>query len=455
MFSSHLTTSIKSDSDQDVTTYPTGICFSVSLSPIFSSNHIWIVDSGATRHICSKASAFVCINEVKHATVTLPDHTQIPVHFSGDVKLSSMITLKNVLFVPQFKFNLISVSALVSDSHLTVKFLPDCFIIQDLGTKRMIGRGDKCEELYVLNTKILNSVSNAFVNHVSAHVWHNRLGHISFKRLERLKDQLHCDVSRLHKAEPCYVYPLAKQRRLSFESSNNMSVNPFDLVHCDIWGPYPIASFSCDDVSENLVDPRSFPTPVSPVTETPINAPVLRRSERPIQRPSYLQNYHCSLLTHSDMTSASTSYPVSKYVSYHILYDAHRHFVLTVSSQHEPQFYHQAVQFPQWRAAMTAELDAMESNHTCWFTFFVKIQSINEKFLFFFFSVSIIRYQTGGLSEQRNDYEHPKKCRTESLTFTSSALNPIDDPQPNPQTPEFDADPIFSIPPEVQPEPQS
>ncbi|KAI9153283.1 hypothetical protein LWI28_008823 [Acer negundo] len=170
MFSTHLTTSIKSASDQDVTTYPIGICFSVSLSPIFSSNHIWIVDSGATRHICSKASAFVCIKEVKHATVTLPDHTQIPVHFSGDVKLSSMITLKNVLFVPQFKFNLISVSALVSDSHLTVKFLPDCFIIQDLGTKRMIGRGDKCEELYVLNTKILNSVSNAFVNHVSAHL---------------------------------------------------------------------------------------------------------------------------------------------------------------------------------------------------------------------------------------------------------------------------------------------
>ncbi|KAK4859527.1 hypothetical protein QYF36_006971 [Acer negundo] len=66
-----------------------------------------------------------------------------------------------------------------------------------------------------------------------------------------------------------------------------------------------------------------------------------------------------------------------------------------------------------------------------------------------------IANETGGLSEQRNDYEHPKKCRTESLTFTSSALNPIDDPQPNPQTPEFDADPIFSIPPEVQPEPQS
>lgn len=50
--------------------------------------------------------------------------------------------------------------------------------------------------------------------------------------------KLHCNISNLHNKRPCYICPLAKQRKLSFVSHNNMSSSPFDLIHCDIWGPY-------------------------------------------------------------------------------------------------------------------------------------------------------------------------------------------------------------------------
>ncbi|KAJ0078062.1 hypothetical protein Patl1_37338 [Pistacia atlantica] len=119
---------------------------------------------------CLAAGAFVSLHSIHHTTVTLPNHSQILVHFASDVKLHSDLVLKDVLFVPQFKFNLISVSALVTGSALTVSFLPDCFVIQDLSTKRMIGRGDKVQDLYILNVRCLNSNSNAFVNNVSAHI---------------------------------------------------------------------------------------------------------------------------------------------------------------------------------------------------------------------------------------------------------------------------------------------
>ena len=118
----------------------------------------------------------------------------------------------------------------------------------------MIGRGNKVQDLYVLNVQCLHSVSNAFVNNVSAHIWHNRLGHISFKRLDSLKDQLKCDVTRLHKSDPCYICPLAKQRRLPFESNNHLSKFPFDLVHCDIWGPYQTISYTGHRYFLTLVD---------------------------------------------------------------------------------------------------------------------------------------------------------------------------------------------------------
>ncbi|KAK0593195.1 hypothetical protein LWI29_032697 [Acer saccharum] len=165
MFSTHLSSSAKV-TDASPANCLAGICSSVSLSPLFSSNQFWIVDSGATRHICSQASVFVSLHPIPHTTVTLPNHSQILVHFAGDVKLHSDIVLKDVLFVPQFKFNLISVSALVIGTGLIVSFLPECFVIQDLSTKRMIGRGDRVQDLYVLDVHCLNSISTAFVNNL-------------------------------------------------------------------------------------------------------------------------------------------------------------------------------------------------------------------------------------------------------------------------------------------------
>ena len=74
------------------------------------------VDSGATKHICSVARAFIHFKSFSNATtITLPYHDQVSVAFSGDVQLGPTLVLKDVLFVPQFKFNLLSVSTLTSN----------------------------------------------------------------------------------------------------------------------------------------------------------------------------------------------------------------------------------------------------------------------------------------------------------------------------------------------------
>ena len=41
-----------------------------------------------------------------------------------------------------------------------------------------------------------------------------------------------------NKTAHCNVCPIGKQKRLPFLSSNNIFEFPFDLVYCDLWGPF-------------------------------------------------------------------------------------------------------------------------------------------------------------------------------------------------------------------------
>ena len=133
--------------------------------------------------------------------VTLPNSTQIPVSLCGDFQLSPDLILKEVLFILKFKFNLIYVAAITNDSQLTINFFPDHFMIQELNNKKTIGKGNKLEDLYVLNIDSLGNgsetnhlrssltVSSICINTVTTRVWHNRLEHLSSQRLDVLKNQ--------------------------------------------------------------------------------------------------------------------------------------------------------------------------------------------------------------------------------------------------------------------------
>ena len=72
------------------------------------------------------------------------------------------------------------------------------------------------------------------------------------------------------------------------------------------------------------------------------NAPV-RKATRSVKPPSYLRDFHCNLLSHKELPPCNSSYPLSNYLFYNSLSSSHKDFVMNVSSQYEPQFYHQAV----------------------------------------------------------------------------------------------------------------
>ena len=70
------------------------------------------------------------------------------------------------------------------------------------------------------------------------------MGHPSSSRLHLINsiipDVIFCDKE----LPVCTVCPLAKQKRLPFPNENNICSSIFDLVHCDIWGPFSVPSIN-------------------------------------------------------------------------------------------------------------------------------------------------------------------------------------------------------------------
>ncbi|GMI65892.1 hypothetical protein HRI_000258500 [Hibiscus trionum] len=212
----------------------------------------WIIDSGASRHVCRSKKLFSFLKPISGGTIMLPNKTIVPVQFSGDVQVSSTLLLRDVLFVPQFSFNLIVVSCLLKDSNVNVLFKDDCCLIQDPWL--MIGKGELHQGLYLLQSSC--SSNSFFVNNTifNSSSWHDRLGHPSNRVLHSLKDILHFSDHKQLSCDSCKVCPMAKQKNLSFPLSVSSTSSPFELLHADIWGPFKHPTYNNQHYFLTLVD---------------------------------------------------------------------------------------------------------------------------------------------------------------------------------------------------------
>ena len=71
---------------------------------------------------------------------------------------------------------------------------------------------------------------------VTADVWHHRLGHPSSKVLDFLPISVSSNDVLRNKV--CEICVRTKQTRCSFPTSSNKTMALFEMVHCDLWGPY-------------------------------------------------------------------------------------------------------------------------------------------------------------------------------------------------------------------------
>ena len=98
----------------------------------FSTAHfkIWILDLGATDHVCSSLHMFHSYNLVSNMFVRLPYGSRMPFTHKGKIYLNSSLWLHDILCVPSFSFNLISLSKLTKTVSCCVFFHGDLCVIQ-------------------------------------------------------------------------------------------------------------------------------------------------------------------------------------------------------------------------------------------------------------------------------------------------------------------------------------
>ncbi|GAU17048.1 hypothetical protein TSUD_105470 [Trifolium subterraneum] len=206
-------------------------------------NHLdtWILDSGATDHVCASLSLFTAYKKVHPIPVKLPNGNIVTTDIIGDILVTPSITLRNVLYMPHFSFNLISVSRVSKDLDCVFAFTDNLCIIQN-SLQRMIGSGRMFNGLYYLegtqsqpNIQTGNKCNSIAIPRDA--LWHFRLGHTSKNRLDILH-KLYPNIE-VNKVDFCCdVCHFAKQRKLPYDTSNSRASVCLELLHMDIWGPF-------------------------------------------------------------------------------------------------------------------------------------------------------------------------------------------------------------------------
>lgn len=129
------------------------------------SNGTWLLDTGANAHITSKLQNIINPKEYTgNEQVGGVGNTGLHISHFGFSTIntdSCKSSVNDILHCPSASTNLISVHRFTSDNHCYILIFPNCFVVKDLKTRKMLFQG-RCENgLYPFNL-VVDSPINPF-----------------------------------------------------------------------------------------------------------------------------------------------------------------------------------------------------------------------------------------------------------------------------------------------------
>ena len=177
--------------------------------------------------------------------VQTADGTLLPVAGLGTMHIQPIGLLTHVLHVPKLFVNLISVQRLAKLTEYRIVFDDlDAYLCHKVQRSK-IGLARIQQGLYYLlgtdPTIVLIAGSKATSADASSKnplmEIHKQMGHPSFHLLKQMypHEFKNFDVTSIM----CESCQLGKFKRTSYPAHNNRLKHPFQLLHCDVWGPSP------------------------------------------------------------------------------------------------------------------------------------------------------------------------------------------------------------------------
>ena len=233
---------------------------------------IWIVDSGATNHVCCSLQLLDSWRDLAEGSFTMRVGTgdAVSAKAVGDSKLNfnnSYLCLNGVLYIPGFRRNLISVTKLM-EHGFSVSFNNKSVIISRNGLNICTGNSEN--NLYVLRPLMHDSLLNTEmfkiersktkrqkISHDDTYLWHLRLGHINLDRIDRLIKNGVLNQLKLGTLPVCESCLEGKMTKRPFTGKGIRAKETLELIHSDVCGPMNVKARGSFEYFVTFIDDYS------------------------------------------------------------------------------------------------------------------------------------------------------------------------------------------------------
>lgn len=222
--------------------------FSASNSTCFGQKQIddWIVDSGASDHMCHDEKHFFKyekLNPVKN--IMIGDGTMMEAVGSGLVKLEAFngqewikTTINNVLHVPKMAANLFSVGAATSKGYKVMINNDQCDFVKE---NKVGAIGRKENKIFKMCFRYDISYANMGYFNESLNDWHCKLAHQNNDQVKMIlkRSGIKYEENNNSMCLPCIK---GKQHKIINRSAGTRANKPGQLIHMDLCGPMETTS---------------------------------------------------------------------------------------------------------------------------------------------------------------------------------------------------------------------
>jgi len=216
----------------------------------------WVIDSGATHHICHSRSSFYQLAGLsKPISIILGDGSEIFAYERGKIRLNltSVYSIDiSAIYVPSFSISLLSIGQLSTTYSVTFTKTTCYLQSRSAGSaNEQIKLAEFTNGLYRMKAQVTSQTTSGAKIFTAAsstkptlELWHQRFGHIGQISLRLALGELFPKSNASSLVPTCEPCIRGKQHQNFIRTPVAPVSRPFELIHSDVCGPIAVPSFS-------------------------------------------------------------------------------------------------------------------------------------------------------------------------------------------------------------------